>query len=123
LLDNPDLRVSVPFFDLLFPLDCTFHGLMDLIPDEIMDGVAFCKSVHRIGAMFVDPLDQVRGDAYVKGTVAAIGQHVNAGLFIHTFIVSIIKAIAQQSSFWLTVCYPRRKRMPVGAASCRDWEA
>ena len=43
---------------------------MDLIPDQCVDAVTLCESFHQVVLVLPDPLDKVRGNAGVQGSIA-----------------------------------------------------
>ena len=53
---------------------------MDLIPDQCVDAVTLCESFHQVVFVLPDPLDKVRGNAGVQGSIAFAGHDIYARL-------------------------------------------
>ena len=79
-LDQFDLPLPLPIFDLLFARDRGVHRPGGFEPDERFDAVTFCEAVEAAVAVLADALDQVRGDAGVERAVARAGHDIGAGL-------------------------------------------
>ena len=58
-LDQVDLPLPVPAFQLLFALDCELHLTEELIPHEVVDIVFRSKTGKRIVAMLPQAWDEV----------------------------------------------------------------
>ena len=69
-----------PVFYFFLPCDGTYHCFMDLIPDQCVDAVTLCESFHQVVFVLPDPLDKVRGNAGVQGSIAFAGHDIYARL-------------------------------------------
>ena len=50
---------TIPFFDRLLSHYGTFHRFMTLVPDQGMNAISFCESIHKVMLVLPDSLKEV----------------------------------------------------------------
>ena len=76
LLDQLDLPVTFPAFQLLFAGDCFLRGGENLDVDEAIHAIRLYELGTSPAAMLIEPRADIVGDADVEGAVVAAGQDV-----------------------------------------------
>jgi len=61
---------------------------MKFVPDEIMHAIASCEAVRQSVTVFVNALEQIGCYSHVQRPIAAAGEKIHAGLFIHANMLS-----------------------------------
>jgi hypothetical protein len=79
---------SFPFLQPLLPLNSRLHALMQFVPNQMVDTIAFGKPFYHIIPVLPYPFDEIRSDADIESTVFLTRQNVYSGLLIHPFLLS-----------------------------------
>jgi len=77
-LDQIDLPLSVPAFELFLSRDGGAHVTEDFITDEAMDGISGGKPVDCTIPVLPQPRDQIAADADIECTVWLAGEDIDA---------------------------------------------
>lgn len=80
LFDQFDLPSTMPVLEALLGRDRCFHGVGNLVPDQMLDAVTRGVAVERSVTMLHQTTDKIRRDADVERAVAPARQDVDAGL-------------------------------------------
>ena len=80
-LNQFDLPCSIPFLDRPFSLDGTFHGFMNLVPNQPMNTVTFRESFHQVILVLPNPLGEIRSDTDIQSATGFARKNVNAWNF------------------------------------------
>ena len=75
--------MALPFLDFFFPKNGAFHIFVLLIPYQSVNLIAPGEAFDKIIPMLIYPLNQIGRDSNVKGSDAATGEDVDAGMFLH----------------------------------------
>ena len=75
----------LPAFYSFLPCNGTCHRFMDLIPNQCVYVITLCESFLLVVFVLPDPLDEVRGNAGVQGSVAFARHNIDARL-VHALI-------------------------------------
>jgi len=59
---------------------------MNLVPNQLMNSVSFCKSLHQMILMLPHTFQKIRSYSYIKSSITAAGKYVNAGYLQHVKI-------------------------------------
>ena len=81
-LDQVDLPLPVPAFQLLLAQDSVLHVAEQLVANETVDPVAAGEAFDCTIAVLPKPRSQIARDADVKRAVPLASKHVDAGLAI-----------------------------------------
>ncbi len=82
--DESNLPCTIPFLDLLLSLDRTFHGFMQLIPNQLCRIVPIREPIDQVFTVLPGSADEVACDSGIQGAVAVAGKDVDGGLFDHS---------------------------------------
>ena len=82
-LDQRNLPLTPPGFQLLLASDSRLHCLGDLKVNEAIDGIPAGKSRSCAVAMFPEASDEIGGYANVQRAVTAAGEDINTRLPFH----------------------------------------
>ncbi len=77
-LDQVDLPLPVPAFELLLSRDGRNHIAEHFISDEAMDGISAGESLDCSIPVLPQPRDQIAGDADIECTVWLAGEDIDA---------------------------------------------
>ena len=80
VLDQIDLPLPVPSFELSFTKDRAFHVAEQFVADEAMDAITASEAFDCSIAMLPDPADQIAGDTDVECPVRVAGKNIDARL-------------------------------------------
>ena len=84
LLNQSQFPLSIPLLNSFLPLNGTFHCFMNLEPNQPMNCVSFCKSLHQIILMLPYTFQKIRGYSYRKNSITIAGKYVYARYLQHT---------------------------------------
>ncbi len=84
LFDDSEFPRAVPFLQLLFAADGTFHEIMVLVPDQRFHAVRLGETLERSFLVTCNAIVKSAGDADVKRTTIAAGHDVDSGEFFVT---------------------------------------
>ena len=79
LLDELDFPVALPVLQLFLALYRRAYFNRMFVPNQVMQLMTGSEARHGICFVFVDPPDQVIGNADVQGAISLIGHHVYEG--------------------------------------------
>ena len=110
-LNFPD---SSPFLDRFFSAYRGVHIVVDLVPDQVVDAIAFREAFCAVVSVLPGALDEVGGDAGVERAMVVAREDVDAGMFHATQHEAIhkggIPAFAGTTCREMTECRVREIR-------------
>jgi hypothetical protein len=76
LFNEPDLPIAPPFLEFLLAADRGCRIIIDLKPDEAIDGVSFREPRDNFGFVLIDSADEITAHSEVQGPVTAAGEEI-----------------------------------------------
>ena len=78
-MNEIDFPVPIPFLDLAFAQSTFDNGVVNFIPDQLVQAVHFGETIDDFLLMFPDALGKVVGETNVECAVEFVGEDVNGG--------------------------------------------